>query len=1293
MTEPVQFVASIIAIASLAETVVTKGYGYLRTVKHCRDDVRKLMAEVNVLCGMLYRLKVLLQDKQKLPYGAISDPSNDVGHNETGDIDMGVTSDGNEETEPSEETLETPSFIYECERTLREIQCILQKFEHSNTSSVNSHTKHRFSLSALQHLQPKDLVWPLSKSKTLQLTQTLERHKSTCTIALSEIGLTSIHKVLMNAETSKQNLAKIRDRQEKILELQLNQQEEKVLYELSAVNAADKHRNFKRERHPGTGMWLFDLPELSNWLEDPNSALWIYGIPGAGKTTLSTLVVDEIFTHQRSTSVGTAYFYIRHDDRNSHNPVNVLGSIVSQLARQNHAALAGLMRRHAQSNAQEAATWDEHELGETLGDMFEIFDETYIMVDGLDESGSCLDRNRSHLIEILAGFHNNNKNSVRIIIFSRDEQDIRSHLTRAGFVPLSIAAESADLRLFANAWLEKLDIQSPDLRIEVVETLIIEANGMFMWVRAQIDYLMRLPNDKEKRRALKQLPPDLPQAYIRIFETIHSTYAPQTIKYIQRVLRWLEWLNSATDIDFVYFSEKSIRALRRLRLDALCVAICVENDIDWPTIDAIPSKEQVLRWMGCLVRWDQADDTVHLSHFTIKEFLSKEPESISSPIAQKFLVDAGEAERWEYIARVCLTYISHRHFECIKVMSWEETNDFVSRNPFYQYAALALPYHLYSFNDPDAENDQLIQSFLSMPPTSTFKLWESCHRLLDRQDSQDDWERSFHLLASPLHLTCASLLVNQTERLLSAGADPDAAGTLGYSRFTPLHLAICAATMELIDFDHSSLILNLSYKQSMTQDRRHGFKMVRRLVEYGGDVNRQFPMKEGNDFNTYHMIGSPFIVTPLICSFICKDTQTAQLLLDAGADWNTSSRINLEDAIDLCSVKQLLDIDNELEDIVQHVIDLGGYEKLAMELAEWQLLQYERLTDNKSGSPSSTSTGEDFQKPFINAFSCGKWHEAWELLTLHPEIDVDRANTESWYAIHYASQRTDDALELLLKHGANPNAVSSKHTTPLCVAAHGGYVVNLLLLLQFGAEPEYRSLGGWTPLLATIHQGHLSSLEALLDNGADIHAILYDGSGALHIAIETRDKIMISALLDRGVNCTRPDKYGTIPLHLACQQDDIKLAGQLLGRLASPSESVDAISWKYGTPLHVAANLDSVPMIDLLLSHGAKIDLAHPGKVFGSALMVACARGHTAAVASLLSRGAAREIKLSAVMSAERMARSSGQEEVLKVLDHHGRKNIQEEDLQKIDESYEQSNHHVTVTGSNDAPDAMDVGE
>lgn len=66
MAEPLSFVASVIAVAALAEKVVTAGYRYLKAVKKCPDEVRSLMAETNVLCGILGRLSVLLKsDKPK----------------------------------------------------------------------------------------------------------------------------------------------------------------------------------------------------------------------------------------------------------------------------------------------------------------------------------------------------------------------------------------------------------------------------------------------------------------------------------------------------------------------------------------------------------------------------------------------------------------------------------------------------------------------------------------------------------------------------------------------------------------------------------------------------------------------------------------------------------------------------------------------------------------------------------------------------------------------------------------------------------------------------------------------------------------------------------------------------------------------------------------------------------------------------------------------------------------------------------------------------------------------------
>lgn len=66
MTESFLFLASVIAITALAEKIVARGYCYLKAVKNCQNEIRNLMTETNVLCGILGRLNVLLESNRSI---------------------------------------------------------------------------------------------------------------------------------------------------------------------------------------------------------------------------------------------------------------------------------------------------------------------------------------------------------------------------------------------------------------------------------------------------------------------------------------------------------------------------------------------------------------------------------------------------------------------------------------------------------------------------------------------------------------------------------------------------------------------------------------------------------------------------------------------------------------------------------------------------------------------------------------------------------------------------------------------------------------------------------------------------------------------------------------------------------------------------------------------------------------------------------------------------------------------------------------------------------------------------
>ena len=122
--------------------------------------------------------------------------------------------------------LDTPDFVYECRRTLLEIESILKKFGRSSASSTQiSADTSRIDVSRPRRLEVKDLKWPLRRSKTMQLIEALERHKSTCTLALAENGLVGIHTILEQTQLSNNYLTELKAKQEKLLELNITSEQ------------------------------------------------------------------------------------------------------------------------------------------------------------------------------------------------------------------------------------------------------------------------------------------------------------------------------------------------------------------------------------------------------------------------------------------------------------------------------------------------------------------------------------------------------------------------------------------------------------------------------------------------------------------------------------------------------------------------------------------------------------------------------------------------------------------------------------------------------------------------------------------------------------------------------------------------------------------------------------------------------------------------------------------------------------------------------------------------------------
>lgn len=127
-----------------------------------------------------------------------------------------------------------------------------------------------------------------------------------------------------------------------------------------------------------------------------------------------------------------------------------------------------------------AASTNVEGLSTLIKNMTLAFGKTSIIVDGVDECG----QQSGTVAAILASIAKEAEGNVQTAIFSRNEDEIRIPLERGDYSQLSIEARREDLRVFVTSEVKarlqdgRLDIDSEDLKDEIVERLVEQARGM-----------------------------------------------------------------------------------------------------------------------------------------------------------------------------------------------------------------------------------------------------------------------------------------------------------------------------------------------------------------------------------------------------------------------------------------------------------------------------------------------------------------------------------------------------------------------------------------------------------------------------------------------------------------------------------------------------------------------------------------------------------------------------------------------------------------------------------------------
>jgi ankyrin repeat protein len=270
--------------------------------------------------------------------------------------------------------------------------------------------------------------------------------------------------------------------------------------------------------------------------------------------------------------------------------------------------------------------------------------------------------------------------------------------------------------------------------------------------------------------------------------------------------------------------------------------------------------------------------------------------------------------------------------------------------------------------------------------------------------------------------------------------------------------------------------------------------------------------------------------TPLALTAIGGQEAVAKLLLEKGA--NVESRDN-EGRTPLAQA-----VLYEHESIVKLLLDKG---------ASVDALKAIGMTADLNGRLKS-------------AIREGKETVVRMLLSMGADVEErdSQSRTPLAEAVLY---KHESIVKLLLEKGASVDALKAIGTTTdlngrLEDAIWNGKENVVRLLLIMGADVEERGVNEMTPLLYAAYYGKLTFVKILVEAGADINARANTGGTVLYCAASKNDAELVQFLLENGAR-----------------------------------DLLDVSNDNGYTPLHIAAYFDKLPVAQLLVERGARLDL------------------------------------------------------------------------------------------------------
>ena len=176
---------------------------------------------------------------------------------------------------------------------------------------------------------------------------------------------------------------------------------------------------------------------------------------------------------------------------------------------------------------------------------------------------------------------------------------------------------------------------------------------------------------------------------------------------------------------------------------------------------------------------------------------------------------------------------------------------------------------------------------------------------------------------------------------------------------------------------------------------------------------------------------------------------------------------------------------------------------------------------------------------------------------LKQHVDVNTPQPDGATALHWATHWDDlDMVDLLIRAGANVNAVNELGVPPLSLACTNRNAAMTERLLGAGAHPDAALLTGETVLMTAARTGSVDVVKALLAHGAPVNATeRLRGQTALMWAVAESHPDVVDILIKNGADVHARSVRGSTPLLFAARAGDLASARSLIAAGADVNEA------------------------------------------------------------------------------------------------------------------------------------------